>query len=145
MRSERALCVRVGVVVAVGVLLTIGVLGGAAWRIEKTLTRRTLLGIAIFFWGVTCLAFAALLAMEHPDVSRLASISCPIAGTDSEFAPSHWSNFPPGEVCEYADGDVRPSYGRVVLAIGLIGLPVAAIVAWPRRTTAKHLELAGSA
>jgi hypothetical protein len=133
--------VRVDVAFGLGYLLVIGVVGSVASFVEIALVRRLLLGIAIVLWGIGCLAFVSVLAIERSDVSRYGSISCPISGADSAYAPSHWSNVPPGEVCEYPSGNAGPGYGRVAIAAGLIALPLAALVGWPRRRTPDRVNV----
>jgi hypothetical protein len=128
-----------------GYLVVIGVVGTTAWFVEIAFVRRMLLGMAILLWAIGCFAFIAVLAVEHSDVSRFGSISCPVSSADSTYAPSHWSSVPPGEVCEYAAGDVGPGYWRVVTAVGLIVLPLSAIVAWPRRRSPARAEVAVNA
>ncbi len=110
-----------------------GVCGAGAWFIEARYLRRILFGIAIVSWVVALFAFLGLLALESADTSSTGSIACPVATASSELAPGRWSNFPPGEVCEYASGDVGPTYWRVPAALLLVVVPIGVVAMGLRR------------
>jgi hypothetical protein len=106
-----------------------------AWWIPAKPVRRLLAATAIAAWVVALLGFLGVLALESAQLGP-ASGDCPIPGPDdSAVAASHWSWVPPGAVCEYAGGEVGPTYWRVPAAIGLVAIPVATTAAWPRRRT----------
>ncbi len=121
-----------GVFIASVLLLAIAYFASAAAIDEKTRGRKVMLGVAVSLWVLASLAIVISLAFEISNIGP-SSPACPVAGSDSEYAPSHWSVFPPGEVCEYATGDEGPGYGRVVAVIGLLGFAVAAAFARSRR------------
>ena len=82
---------------------------------------------AAVLWTLALLAFSGLLAVERSSVGT-ESFLCPVPGQDSSYVSSHWSWIPPGEVCEYASGDVGPTYWRIPAAMLLVAIPLGAIM-----------------
>lgn len=90
---------------------------------------RLLLGFTAFALGsIAALAFIALLAFDRSD-----PFACPIPGRDSELAESHWTWFPPGNVCDYETGDVGPTYWRVPAGLAIVAMPGVWVTAWALR------------
>jgi hypothetical protein len=110
------------------VALTVG-----AWRSPSRRTRTTAGVLAILFWCTATVAFLGLLAVEAGDSgSGMFGCAAP-SGQSAEPPPSRWSWLPPGEVCEYASGDVDPTYWRIPAAVALLACPLIAAAFWPRR------------
>jgi hypothetical protein len=118
------------------VLLLLVLLTVLAGRIHSRPARLLLVASAAAVWFTSVIGFVAVLGLEHSDVGP-ASLDCPVPGGDgSTGAPSRWTWIPPGEICEYASGEVRATYMRIPFALGLVVIPVVAVVAWPRRRRA---------
>jgi hypothetical protein len=101
---------------------------------ERASYRRLLLCVtATIMWALISFAFVGLLAFEHSNVDSRGSLDCPRDHDDSSYAPSRWSWMPPGEVCEYADGESGPSHGRIGFAIVSTVVLPATLFLWPRK------------
>jgi hypothetical protein len=111
---------------------TLGVLALLAWRVPVRRRRRALVVGFAALWLIAVAIFSSVLESEHSDVGP-PSVACPVPGDDSSTSPSRWSWIPPGEVCELPAGDVGPTDLRIPFAGALLVIPVALIVAWPRR------------
>jgi hypothetical protein len=84
-------------------------------------------------WMLGALLFGTVLALEAGNTHDLVSQGCPRPNDSSEMlAPSHWSWLPPGEVCEFPNGDARPSSARLVVTCSLAAIPILVVMLWPK-------------
>jgi hypothetical protein len=115
--------------VVIGVSLALVVL---ASRVANRWMRLIFAVAAGAIWLLSLFAFVGLLALEDFDVGPAAFL-CPVPGQDSNYAPSHFSWIPPGEVCDFPSGDLGPTYWRIPAALALVAIPAAPFWVLPRK------------
>jgi hypothetical protein len=90
--------------------------------------------IAVALWLLMVLPLGGILLFEWSDSPARFSLSCPAPQGDSEYGPSTWQWWPPGEVCHWngrRTGEPGPWRGAWTTAVILGG--VVLLVATRRR------------